>query len=500
QARHPLIPQDQIVPVDVWLGGSDTNGFTTLVITGPNTGGKTVSLKTVGLLSLMAASGLHIPCASESRACVFDEIFADIGDEQSIEQSLSTFSSHLRNIVGLLGKSGPSVLVLLDELGAGTDPAEGAALAISILEHLHNSGAMTVATTHYSEVKAYALTAQGIENASMEFDVASLRPTYRMSIGIPGQSNAFAIAARLGMPSVVLERAKALMTGEEIHFEQVISSAQEQKLLAEKELHAARRIHDEAVTAREKTVNLERELKQKQDKILEQARLQAQAVLQQAKAQADRALSAAKAAKSQLSAEAIEALRTEGKGLEKAILENAPAPPDDEDGEPLGKVELGQRVRIIGTQTYGEVAALPDSKGNVSVQTQLGRMQVPLKKLCAPGEADVLRQKKPKFSNTRTVPVSAQKKVESHEATVAARQAGLSLDIRGMNVDEALPRIDAFLDQARMNNLSEVTIIHGKGTGALRAGVQSYLKSLRGITSRPGNYGEGDAGVTVVEV
>ena len=485
-ARHPLINPDQVVPVDVHLG----HDFRTLVITGPNTGGKTVSLKTVGLFSLMAAAGLHLPCAVGTRAAVFADIYADIGDEQSIEQSLSTFSSHISNIVSLLGEIRPGTLVLLDELGAGTDPTEGAALAISLLEHLYAHQVCTVATTHYSEVKAYALTTAGIENASMEFDVSSLRPTYRMSIGIPGQSNAFAIATRLGMPGSVIDRANALLTQEDIHFEAVISSAQEQRILAEREREVAKKIHQEAVAMREEAAALLGDLQKKEQSALADARAQSRRILLQAREQSDRAMQAAQKAKQNADNASIQALRDNQKALRDAILD-APDLAADETEQPLASVRVGQRVRLMGTTTIGEVLTLPDARGQVLLQAGTMRMKVSKDRLCDSGKTKANVGK-----STRTVRPGEKAKAEK-----GAPAPAMSLDLRGKTLDESIPEIDAFLDHAMLSGLHEVTVIHGKGTGALRNGVQAHLKSSPAVQSyRNGEFGEGDYGVTVVKL
>nr|MDD6335560.1 endonuclease MutS2 [bacterium] len=489
RARHPLIAADAVVPIDVNLGRE----FDALVITGPNTGGKTVTLKTCGLISLMAAAGLHIPCDAGSEAAIFYDIFADIGDEQSIEQSLSTFSSHMKNIVSILEAVRPGTLVLLDELGAGTDPAEGAALAIALLEHIQKSGARVVATTHYSELKAYALTTPGVENASMEFDVATLRPTYRLSIGIPGKSNAFAISGKLGLGEGILNRAKELLSAEDVRFEDVISSAQEQRQLAEKERAIAEGIHQEAVRLREESQRIQKEIARKEEEILRKAREEARRTLNQAREQAERALKTVKRAKQENNG--YQLVREAQRDIRDALLAHGESVPQSvAEDTPLEKVTVGQKVRIIGVGTVGTVLTLPDGKGDVQLQAGSARMKVALARLCAAGAES--NAKKPSFSNRRTVP-NYQKQPESREMPM--RSSAMSVDVRGQTLDEALLQVDAFIDGAILSGFQEVMIIHGKGTGVLRAGIQQHLRANPQVKSvRDGRYGEGEQGVSVV--
>jgi len=487
KARHPLLDANTVIPVDVYVG----DDFSTLVITGPNTGGKTVCLKTVGLLSMMAASGLHLPAASGTVAAVFPQIFADIGDEQSIEQSLSTFSGHISNIVSLMRDVTPGSLVLLDELGAGTDPTEGAALAIAMLEQLQTKGAVTVATTHYAEVKAYALTQEGVENASMAFDVATLRPTFRLSIGIPGSSNAFAIATRLGMEGGIIDRAQALLSVEQVKFEEVILSAQQQQQVATAEREDARLLREEAITLREAAAEEHRKLEQKKKELLIEARAQAKRILAQAKEQADKSIAAAQRAKANVTTESLKAAQDEQKALRDAHTALGAEPEHVVQEEALTSVTLGQPVRVMGTTTVGTVLAYPDGRGNVAIQAGQMKMMVKLTKLTA--------AKAPKSTvgqrQTRTVPIKKQ------SPNTDLRAPGLSVDLRGMMQDEALMTVDRFLDQAILSGLAEVMIVHGKGTGALRQAVRAHLRTINMVKShRPGNFGEGDAGVTVVQL
>lgn len=477
KARHPLIDTDKVVPIDVWLG----DAFTALVITGPNTGGKTVTLKTVGLLSIMASAGLHIPCDVGSSASVFHDIFADIGDEQSIEQSLSTFSSHMTNIVGLLDGASSTVLVLLDELGAGTDPAEGAALAMSILEYLVRKGAKTVATTHYRELKSFALTHQGVENASVEFDLQSLRPTYRLSIGIPGKSNAFAISKRLGLSDEIIGRAQDLLSAEDIRFEDVISSAESAKLLAEKERKIAEEMREETAKLRRETEALYTQMQEKKEEIFRKARDEAKQILLQTRAQSQKLLQEAQQAKN--SANASLAARNAQKQVTDALIALGEEEVREEEAQVLSSVQIGQKVNILGTASQATVLSLPDHKGEVLLQAGTAKIKVPLKKLIA---AKV---------TSKTVDRKTYRSLPDKTVSIGRQ----SCDLRGKTLDEAIMEVDKFLDESVISGLHEVMIVHGKGTGVLRSGIQQHLRKHPLVAGlRDGQYGEGDYGVTVV--
>ncbi len=478
RARHPLIDKESVVPVDLWLGEQARM----LIITGPNTGGKTVTLKTVGLFVLMAQAGMFIPAQEGSKLCVFSQVYADIGDEQSIEQSLSTFSSHMTNIVGILEKAGPDTLVLLDELGAGTDPVEGAALAMSILETLYARGCMTMATTHYSEIKAFAMTHEGMENASMEFDVDRLCPTYRLLIGTPGKSNAFEISKRLGLNESVIERAREFLKSEDVQFEDVMQSAQAQRRNAELEKQKAQeerweleRLRGEVRAAKEKLVAERARLK---DKAQEEARQ----VVSDARKEMDEVIAGLKNLKNvdqrQLD-RAIQQARDRARGMEKKFYQ--PQQRTEEGGTVPKKIQPGDRVRIASLGQNATVLKVQESKNEVQVQAGVMKLTVNRSDL-----RTIEREIEPPRTNMK-------------KPLLAERDVGLSLDVRGKLVDEAIMEVERYIDNAVLVGRSELTIVHGKGTGALRAGIQQYLRKNPRVKSfRLGNYGEGDAGVTVV--
>ncbi len=472
KGRHPLIPRGQVVPIDVWLGGE----FTTLIVTGPNTGGKTVTLKTVGLFTLMALSGLYVPCGGGTELSVFTEVFADIGDEQSIEQSLSTFSSHMRSIVPIIANADESSLVLLDELGAGTDPTEGAALAQAILEHLHNRGARTLATTHYSELKAFALTRPGMENAAMAFDVATLRPTYKLSIGIPGKSNAFEISLRLGLDEAVIGRAREYLESEDVRFEDVIASAESRRAQAEAELIQAQKAREEAESVLEELKRQNDKIEEKRQKILEQAREKARELVSEAREDMEQAIILLKQdATSRAIQEARDTVRKREQSLhkheEKPKVIRGSAPTD---------LMLGETVWIINLQQEATVLELPDVRGDLRVQA--GAMKL------AVNTNNLRKLEKPKSSHGT-----------SAKAMLAARTASQSLHLRGFALDEALYELDKYLDDAVISGLHEVTLVHGKGTGVLRSGIQDALRKHPHVKEyRLGRFGEGESGVTVV--
>lgn len=490
RARHPLLDPQKVVPTDISLGVD----FDTLVITGPNTGGKTVSIKTLGLISLMAACGLMIPAADESRVCIYKDIFADIGDEQSIEQSLSTFSSHMVNIVDILSRCGERSLVLIDELGAGTDPVEGAALATAILERLFFSGAKTAATTHYAELKSYALQTPRVENACCEFDVKTLRPTYRLLIGVPGRSNAFAISERLGMDKELIERAKELVSSESTRFEDVVDKLEGTRLEMEEE---KRRLESERRDLAEKTALADKKLKEADsvmERELDKARGEALRLSENAKRQAgalmievEKLRKELKEAKdpAELARRAKSAMKKGLSELDRSINPVTASVYDNEDYTLPRALKVGDTVFITEIGKEGTVDALPDKNGSVAVSTGLMRMRADIKKL------RLVEKQKKKPSAT----VSRAKGIESSLTASAENRC----DLRGMTVDEALFTLDSFIDQMLLRNISEFTVIHGKGTGALRAAVQKHLKNCRFVKAfRLGVYGEGENGVTIV--
>ena len=480
KARHPLIPADQVVPIDVELG----NSYTSILVTGPNTGGKTVTLKTIGLLNLMAMSGLFIPAEDGSQMCVFDAIYADIGDEQSIEQSLSTFSSHLTNIIRILKQMTPKSLVLLDEVGAGTDPAEGSALAIAILEHIHRLGCRMVATTHYSELKAYAYERKGVINASMEFDVQTLRPTYRLLVGVPGRSNAFAIAERLGLPKPIIDHARGEVTEEDMRVETMIASLEDNRLKAEAERETASKLRMELEAMRQK---LTRELEKQEaerEKRQQQAEEKARAIVDKARREAQEIIAELR----QLAMEGVqvkEHMLTEArKRLDEAAPEAKLAAKPKRDAKPVRRIEAGDDVRVYSLNQKGSVVELAGEEA--VVQLGIMKMKVPLDDL------ELLSSAK-----------SAAKPVQSGANVKRTRGESVrsELDLRGANLEEALMEVDRFLDEALLGNLGQVYIIHGKGTGILRSGIQEFLRKHKHVKSfRIGSFGEGGTGVTVAEL
>ena len=479
RARHPLIDPEKVVPSNLWMG----DDFTTLVVTGPNTGGKTVTLKTAGLLTLMAQSGMQIPAAFGSELAIFEEVYADIGDEQSIEQSLSTFSSHMTNIVSILDTVTPSSLVLFDELGAGTDPTEGAALAMAILEHLLNMKVTTLATTHYSELKAFALSTKGVENASVEFDVETLRPTYRLSIGVPGKSNAFEISRKLGLPDHLIDAANERLTRDQIRFEDVIANAEYHRQIAEKERKLAEDAHLETQKLRAEAEKIRKEVENQREVMMKKAKEDAKKVLQKAQRESETIISELKKAKAGVSIKEHE-LHGMRARLQDGIDEMSDTikMKEDGEGETLKNIKVGDKVLLSHIGTAAAVLALPDSKGEVMVQAGAMKMKVPVKVLRkAPEE----QKKKPKGGASKV--------------SVAPRQAQMECDVRGMTVEEALVQVDLFIDGACLNSLKQVSVIHGKGTGALRSGIHSHLKRHPSVSEfRLGRYGEGEDGVTIL--
>lgn len=479
RGRHPLIPADKVVPIDIWIG----KDYRSLIITGPNTGGKTVTLKIVGLFALMVQSGIFVPANEGSEFPVFEHIYADIGDEQSIEQSLSTFSSHMKNIVGILDKADENSLVLLDELGAGTDPIEGAALAMSILEELNDRHCICVSTTHYSEIKAFAMTHEGMENASMEFDIDRLCPTYRLYIGIPGKSNAFEISSRLGLPSSIIDKAKSFLKGEDVRFEDIISSAQSQHRIAEEERKMAEEARAELEKLRADAERERRKLDEDRNRLQAKAKEDAKRIVADTKREMEKLIVEIRSIKDidrSAADRAIQAARDTLRATETAVNEKEVIKKED-NTKPPKTVRAGDTVNIVTLDQKATVLSAPDSKGEVMVQAGVMKLNVKLK------DIRLIEEKKAAAPTSGKVGLGA------------GKQVGLELDVRGMLVDEANIIVDRYLDDAYNAGLSEVNIIHGKGTGALRAGIQAFLKRhplVKGY--RMGSYGEGDAGVTVV--
>lgn len=485
KGRHPLIDPKKVVPIDIMLGKE----FTMLIITGPNTGGKTVTLKTVGLLTLMGQAGLHIPAFDGSDLAVFEDVYADIGDEQSIEQSLSTFSSHMTNIVTILNKADNRSLVLFDELGAGTDPTEGAALAMSILSSLHHRNIRTMATTHYSELKVYALSTEGVSNASCEFDVETLRPTFRLLIGIPGKSNAFAISSKLGLPSFIIDDAKERIGKQDRSFEDLISDLEASRVTIEKEQDEITRYKQEVEQLKKNLDRKNETLDSNRDRILKEAKEQAASILQEAKEFADQSIR--RYNKWMQEGESIKDMENERNSLrerlndsEKALYKNKP-----KKSKPAASKDLrvGDYVNVVSLGLKGTVSTLPNAKGDLYVQMGILRSQVNLK--------DIEFLEEEAFSAPNLVKTQSGKIKMSKSATIHPE-----INLIGKTVDEAISELDKYLDDAYLAHLPQVTIIHGRGTGALKNAVQSHLKKLKYVKSfRIGGFGEGDHGVTIVE-
>ncbi|MCR4961434.1 MAG: endonuclease MutS2 [Lachnospiraceae bacterium] len=487
RGRHPLLDKKKVVPIDVPLG----EDYDLLVITGPNTGGKTVTLKTVGLFTLMGQAGLHIPAGDRSELSIFEEVFADIGDEQSIEQSLSTFSSHMRSIVHILENADDNSLCLFDELGAGTDPTEGAALAIAILDHLHSRGIRTMATTHYSELKLYALSTDFVQNACCEFDVETLSPTYRLLIGIPGKSNAFAISKKLGLSDTIIEAAKAQISDDSEHFEDVIADLEKSRVQMERDKEEIARQKLEIL---EKTKALDEKtakLNDSKDRILREANEEARDILAEAKEYADETIRIMQKAGSNISMKDLEARRQNLRGKMNDKNEKIARKRDEK--EPVGlnpkDLHIGDMVKIVSMGMKGTVSTLPDAKGNLYVQCGIIRSQTNIKDLAAVQEQEITGPGMPKSSG-------GSGKIKMSKALSVSYECNLI----GKNVDEALAILDKYLDDAYLSHMSQVRIVHGKGTGTLRNAVQNYLKRCSYVKSyRAGEHGEGDAGVTIAE-
>ena len=488
KGRHPLLDPARVVPVDIRLG----DDFTLLVISGPNTGGKTVSLKTVGLFTLMGQAGLHIPAFDRSELSVFTEVFADIGDEQSIEQSLSTFSSHMTNIVSFWNQADERSLVLFDELGAGTDPTEGAALAIAILSNLHRRGIRTMATTHYSELKVFALSTPGVENGCCEFDVETLRPTYRLLIGIPGKSNAFAISEKLGLPDYIIDEAKEQISQEAESFEDVIADLENSRAAMEQEREAIQRYKQEIEERKSRLERKEDRLENSRDAILSKAKEEAQAILREAKEYADETirrynkLGNASGSTKEMEQERTK-LREKMSALEKKGAKSKEKSPKKELS--AKDLRIGDSVKVLSMNLRGTVSTLPDAKGNLFVQMGILRSQVNLKDL----------EKLPDDTGSTA---SSFKKQSGGSRIKMSKSASVHTEINllGKTTDEALVELDKYLDDAYLAHLPSVRIVHGKGTGALRKAVHQYLRRQKHVASfRLGEFGEGDSGVTIAE-
>ena len=481
EARHPLIDPKTVVPLNIYLG----KDFTSLIITGPNTGGKTVTLKTVGLLHLMGMSGLMIPAGQNSQISFFNEVFADIGDEQSIEQSLSTFSSHMTNIVNIMNNADNNSLALFDELGAGTDPTEGAALATAILEELRARGTKLVGTTHYSELKAYALRTTGVENASVEFDVETLSPTYRLLIGVPGKSNAFEISRKLGLSDSIITKAKANISTDDLKFEDLIESLQEKNVSAEKAMREAQAYKDQTEKLKRKYEEKLYSLEISKEKAIIEAQREAKRALKEAKEEADTIIKNMRELENLgYSSDArtkLEEHRKRIKGKLEAVDSKVALPTDE--GDELKKVKVGQEVFLPSLNQKVVVLTLPDNRGEVQVQA--GIMKI-----------------KAKFADLRASRITKEEKViKKREARLNLKVVATSVDLRGMDSEEAIFTVDGYLDNAFLAGLKEVTVIHGKGTGVLRKSIGDMLKRNSHVrTYRLGEYGEGGAGVTVVEL
>jgi len=483
QGRHPLIDKKAVVPIDIHIG----EDFDLLVITGPNTGGKTVSLKTVGLFTLMGQAGLHIPALDRSQLSVFREVYADIGDEQSIEQSLSTFSSHMTNTVRILEQADENSLCLFDELGAGTDPTEGAALAIAILNHLHERGIRTMATTHYSELKVYALSTPYVENACCEFDVETLRPTYRLLIGIPGKSNAFAISSKLGLPQPIIEQAKGQIDSEKKSFEDLLSDLEHSRLTIEAERQEIASYKNEIKTLKEKLQQKQEKIEASRSKIMQQANEEAREILQEAKDIADETIRSFQKAGPGASMKDLEKARQKirNKISEKSEKLSVQKEPANTGTLKPGQIKKGDSVKVLSIGLRGIVSSLPDKKGNLFVQCGIIRSQVNINDLVLINEDDI---------STPSVQRTGAGRIKMSKSSSVSTE----INLLGKTVDEALSALDKYLDDAYLAHLPSVRIVHGKGTGALRNAVHKQLKRMKNIKEfRLGGLGEGDTGVTI---
>ena len=486
KGRHPLLDKKSVVPIDIWLG----KDFRLLVITGPNTGGKTVSLKTVGLFTLMGQAGLHIPAFDHSELSVFDEVYADIGDEQSIEQSLSTFSSHMTHTVSILKEATDRSLVLFDELGAGTDPTEGAALAIAILNELHSRGTCTMATTHYSELKVFALTTPGVENGCCEFSVETLRPTYRLLIGVPGKSNAFAISGKLGLPEHIIEDARSRISEQDESFEDLLSDLEHSRITIEKEQEELARYKAEAASLKAQLEKKQERLDSAKERILAEANEKAHTILREAKEYADETIKnfnkygkAAGVSISDMERERTR-LREKMNAAEKNMAKKTPA--KVKKAVDPKALRVGDSVKVLSLNLKGTVSTLPDAKGNLFVQMGILRSQVNLRDI-EPIDEPVITA--PNFNRTGSGKIKMAK----------SSSVGIELNLLGKTSDEAISELDKYLDDAYIAHLPSVRIVHGKGTGALRKAVHNYLRRCKIVDEyHLGEFGEGDAGVTIV--
>ena len=490
KARHPLIDPAKVVPIDVELGQS----YDTMVITGPNTGGKTVTLKTAGLLCAMAQQGLLIPALAGSTVCVFSDYLVDIGDEQSIEQSLSTFSGHIRNIVGILEAAGPNTLVLLDELGAGTDPAEGAALAVSIIERLRQLRARIMATTHYAEMKVFALETPGVQNASCEFDVESLRPTYKLSVGVPGKSNAFLISEKLGLPAQIIAAANVHLSSDDKRLDSVLAQLEDLKLELRARQDEIEKLKYDAEHQLESARKQRDALIKQGETELEAARLKARTMTQEVQSSAyalmDEMRKLQKDEKASAAQKAQRAREIARKDTEKLFGKTDVVHNVVKEFTPLKSVKVGQEVCIAELDQLATVTSLPDRHGMVGVRAGIMRTKVPLSGLCAPNKMQKAPQPKKQPGRSATV-----------QRSESSRDARMEINLLGMTVEEALMETDQFIDHAVLNNITTIYLIHGKGTGALRSAIQAHLRGHKNVKSfRLGRYGEGEAGVTVVEL
>ncbi|MDD3238556.1 MAG: endonuclease MutS2 [Lachnospira sp.] len=486
EGRHPLLDKKKVVPISLALG----DDFDLLVITGPNTGGKTVTLKTVGLFTLMGQAGLHIPALDRSELAIFEQVFADIGDEQSIEQSLSTFSSHMTNIVSILEQVTANSLVLFDELGAGTDPTEGAALAMAILSHLHQRGIRTMATTHYSELKVFALSTSGVENASCEFDVDTLRPTYRLLIGIPGKSNAFAISSKLGLPDYIIDSAKEHLTEQDENFEDLLTDLEHSRRTILKEREEIEQYRKEIESLKSKQEQKKEKIDEQRDRILREANEKANTILRDAKEVADETMkNFRKFGKEHISAADME---RERERLRKKIKDTQGTATLGSAAKPSRTYKptdfkLGESVRVLSMNLTGTVSTLPNAKGDLFVQMGILRSQVNISDLEIIDEPVITSKRMNKSSSG---------KIKMNKALTVRPE----INLLGKTVDEAIAELDKYLDDAYISHVNPVRIVHGKGTGALRKGIHTYLKRVKQVKSfRLGEFGEGDAGVTIVE-
>ena len=500
RGRHPLIDREKVVPSNLWMG----KDFTSLIITGPNTGGKTVTLKTVGLLTLMAQAGLQVPADLGTELAVFEQVFADIGDEQSIEQSLSTFSGHMTTIVSIMHEVTPDDLVLFDELGAGTDPTEGAALAQAILQRLLNIRVRTLATTHYSELKAFALSTKGVENASVEFDVETLRPTYRLSIGVPGKSNAFLISEKLGIPERVIEAAQQHLSAEDKRLDAVLGQLDDLKLQLKESQHEVEELKNEASHQLEAAQKKRDELIQQGENELEAARAKARALAQQVESQAyaltDELRQLQKDERLSTQQKAQRAREIAKKESEKLFMGTEVVHNPVKEFVPLKEVKVGQEVCIAELNQLATVLALPDKNGDVLVRAGIIKTKVPLNGLKQPEK--LVKEKKPQTkAQQRYSRLTGDANRPNGRVERVQRSAKMECNLLGLTVDEALPEVDSFIDRAILNGQTVVYLIHGNGTGALRTAIHKHLRGNRMVKSfRLGRYGEGESGVTVVEL